>query len=82
MLIMEMLFMETKYLNNLIFYIIRTLMFIYFYIYIFLFYYINYLILINEQISPSKDRLRAQAVYDLAEIIVFLDPNVSIKFET
>jgi hypothetical protein len=36
---------------------------------IFLFYYIHYLILINEQISPSKDGLRAQAVHDLAEIM-------------
>jgi hypothetical protein len=58
--------MNTKDLNNQFFYIMLTLMFIYFYI---LFYYIYYFILINEQISPSKDGLRAPAVYDLAEII-------------
>ncbi len=36
----------------------------------FKFYYIHYLFLINEQINPSKDGSRAQAVYDLAEIII------------
>jgi len=34
----------------------------------FIYFYIHYLILINEQISPLKDGLGAQAVYDLAEI--------------
>jgi hypothetical protein len=33
-------------------------------------------VLINEQISPSKDGLRAQAVYDLAEIIIMTHPQV------
>jgi hypothetical protein len=33
-------------------------------------------ILINEQISPSKDGLRAKAVYDLAEIIIMTHPQV------
>jgi hypothetical protein len=31
------------------------------------FYFIIFIILKNEQISPSKDGLRAQAAYDLAE---------------
>jgi len=57
-----MLFMDAKDLNNIFFYIILTLMFIYLNIFILL-----YIILKNEQISPSKDGLRAQAVYDLAE---------------
>ena len=59
--------MDTKDLNNLLFYLRRTLTFIYFYIFIFLFYYIHYLILINEQISPSKDGLGAQAVAELGQ---------------
>ena len=54
--------MDAKDLNNIFFYIILTLMFIYLNIFILL-----YIILKNEQISPSKDGLRAQAVYDLAE---------------
>ena len=57
-----MLFMDAKDLNNIFFYLILTLMFIYLNIFILL-----YIILKNEQISPSKDGLRAQAVYDLAE---------------
>ena len=54
--------MDAKDLNNIFFYLILTLMFIYLNIFILL-----YIILKNEQISPSKDGLRAQAVYDLAE---------------
>ena len=57
--------MKTKDLNYLLFYNIRTLIFIYFHIIIFIIF-----ILINEQISPSKDGLRAKAVYYLAEIII------------
>ena len=60
----KMLFIDTKDLNYLLSYIIRTFIFIYFYFIIFIIF-----ILINEKISPSKDGLRAQTVYDVAEII-------------